>query len=118
MAGARSIPPGRSCRHRRTVLCCPSRLTAGLSLSSGLDVRRPPLWQFGRYLVSMYRQPLRFVLTYVLPVAFISTVPALALTRGASLILIVVGLTVGGGAIALVALVWQAGLKRYTSATS
>jgi ABC-2 type transport system permease protein len=83
-----------------------------------LDVVYGALWQFGRYPVSMYRQPLRFVLTDVLPVAFISTVPALALTRGASLILIVVGLAIGGGAIALVAHVWQVGLKRYTSATS
>jgi ABC-2 type transport system permease protein len=76
------------------------------------------LWQFGRYPVSVYRQPLRFVLTDVLPMAFISTVPALALTRGAGLILIVVGLVIGIGAIALVGLVWKAGLRRYTSATS
>jgi ABC-type uncharacterized transport system permease subunit len=51
-------------------------------------------------------------------VAFISTVPALALTCGADLIPIVVGLVIGIGAIALVALVRKAGLKRYTSATS
>jgi ABC-2 type transport system permease protein len=96
-------------------------LLASLALwapSVALDVVYGALWQFGRYPVSVYRQPLRFVLTYLLPVAFISTVPAPALTRGATLILVVVGLAVGGGAIALVALVWQAELKRYRSATS
>jgi ABC-2 type transport system permease protein len=66
----------------------------------------------------MYRQPFRFVLTYVLPVAFISTVPARALTRGAGPALIAAGLAIGIGAIALVGLVWKAALKRYTSATS
>ena len=96
-------------------------LLASLALwapSVQLDVVYGALWQFGRYPVSVYRQPLRFVLTDVLPVAFISTVPALALTRGAGPALIVVGLVIGIGAIALVGLVWQAGLKRYTSATS
>jgi ABC-2 type transport system permease protein len=66
----------------------------------------------------VYRQPLRFVLTDVLPVAFISTVPAWALTRGAGPALIIVGLVIGIGAIAIVQIVWRAGLKRYTSATS
>jgi ABC-2 type transport system permease protein len=49
-----------------------------------LDVLYGALWQLGRYPVTIYRQPLRFILTYTLPVAFISTFPALALTRSAS----------------------------------
>jgi ABC-2 type transport system permease protein len=96
-------------------------LLASLALwapSVQLDVVYGALWQFGRYPVSVYRQPLRFVLTYVLPVAFISTVPALALTRGAGPILILIGLVVGTGAIAIVHIVWKTGLRSYTSATS
>lgn len=83
-----------------------------------LDVVYGAVWQFGRYPVSIYQQPMRFVLTYLLPVASISTFPAHALTRGASLPLLLVGVVVGIGAIMLVRLVWNAGLRRYTSATS
>ena len=82
------------------------------------DVLYGALWQFGRYPVSIYRQPIRFVLTYILPVAFIATIPAQVLTRGASLFLLAIGLGVGLGAILVVQLVWNAGLRRYTSATS
>jgi ABC-2 type transport system permease protein len=96
-------------------------LVASLALWSPgveLDVVYGALWQFGRYPVSLYRQPLRFVLTWVLPVAFVSTFPTLALTRGVSLVLIVGGLCIGLMAIMLVRGIWNAGLRRYTSATS
>jgi ABC-2 type transport system permease protein len=83
-----------------------------------LDVVYGALWQFGRYPVSIYQQPIRFVLTYVLPVAFISTFPARALTHGASMPLLLVGGSVALGMIATVRGVWNAGLRRYTSATS
>ncbi|MBA3944770.1 MAG: ABC-2 family transporter protein [Herpetosiphonaceae bacterium] len=83
-----------------------------------LDVVYGALWQFGRYPVSIYQPPIRFVLTYVLPVAFISTLPARALTHGTSLPLLVFGLLVGLGAVMIVRTVWNLGLRRYTSATS
>lgn len=83
-----------------------------------LDVVYGALWQFGRYPVTIYRQPMRFVLTYALPVAFISTFPALALTRRADPAVIAAGLAVALIAVALVQVVWNAGLRRYTSATS
>lgn len=83
-----------------------------------LDVVYGALWQFGRYPVSIYRQPVRFVLTWLLPVAFVATFPAAALTRGASPGLLLAGLLVGFGAILVVRAVWGAGLRRYTSATS
>lgn len=83
-----------------------------------LDVLYQALWQCGRYPVSIYRQPIRFALTYMLPVAFISTIPAAMLIHGADLLQIVTGLIVGAGAIIVVQLVWNAGLRRYTSATS
>lgn len=86
--------------------------------SVGLDVVYGALWQFGRYPVDIYRQPIRFVLTYVLPVAFIAAFPARVLKRGASIELLLVGPLLGIGAIMLVQMVWNAGLRRYTSATS
>lgn len=46
------------------------------------DVLYGALWQFGRYPVGIYRQPIRFVLTYVLPVAFIATIGARPEPRG------------------------------------
>ena len=68
--------------------------------------------------MSIYRQPIRFVLTWVLPVAFISTFPAHALARGAGPVLIVGGLAIGLAALVIVRTVWNSGLRRYTSATS
>ncbi len=83
-----------------------------------LDVVYDGAWQFGRYPVTMYRQPARFVLTWVLPVAFITTVPARALTRGVSPQLLGASLAFGFVAIMILRLVWMSGLRRYTSATS
>lgn len=82
------------------------------------DVLYSAVWQFGRYPVSMYRQPLRFGLTWVIPVSLMGTLPAQALTRGADPIHLVAGLIAAAGAIGLANAVWQAGLRRYTSATS
>lgn len=83
-----------------------------------LDVVYEGAWQFGRYPVTMYRQPARFVLTWVLPVAFITTVPARALTCGVSPQLLGASLGIGVVAVVVLRLVWTSGLRRYTSATS
>lgn len=83
-----------------------------------LDVAYSGVWQFGRYPVTIYRQPARFVLTWVVPFAFITTLPARALTRGVSLPVLAASVLVGAGAVALVHIAWNAGLRRYTSATS
>jgi ABC-2 type transport system permease protein len=98
----------------RVLLACLALWSPGVDL----DVVYGALWQFGRYPVSIYRPALRFALTYVLPVAFIATVPARALTRGVPPPLLLAALAAGAGASALVRLVWRAGLRRYTSATS
>jgi len=82
------------------------------------DVLYSAVWQFGRYPVTMYRQPLRFALTCVIPVSLVGTMPAQALTRGVNPIHLIAG-TIGAiGAILLVNVAWRAGLRRYTSATS
>jgi len=76
------------------------------------------LWQFGRYPVTIYRQPIRFSLTYLVPIAFSATAPAQALTRELSLLPILTSLTFAGGACMVARTVWRSGLRRYTSATS
>ena len=75
-------------------------------------------WQLGRYPVTIYHTLVRRFLTYVVPVAFISTLPARALTRGAELSLLAIGLVAAVSAVVLAHLIWHAGLGRYTSATS
>ncbi|MDX6252642.1 MAG: viologen exporter family transport system permease protein [Kribbellaceae bacterium] len=83
-----------------------------------LDVVYDALWQFGRYPVQIYRAPLQLIFTYVFPVALISTVPVDALTGGAGLASVLMAIGVAAAACATAGLVWRAGLRRYTSATS
>lgn len=83
-----------------------------------LDVFYGAAWQLGRYPVDVYRQPLRSMLTYVLPLTLVATLPAGVLLReprpG-----VVLGAAAGGAASAVVAAaVWRFGLRRYTGATS
>ncbi|HEV8638088.1 MAG TPA: ABC-2 family transporter protein [Chloroflexota bacterium] len=82
------------------------------------DVLYDALWQLGRYPVEIHRQPLRFVVTYVLPVAFVATLPAAALTREVSPLTLALGVAAAAVMAAAANLVWRAGLRRYTSATS
>jgi ABC-2 type transport system permease protein len=75
-------------------------------------------WQLGRYPTAVYHPVVRALLTYVVPVAFVATFPAQALTRGASALLLAGGVAAAAAAVAVTRAVWGAGLKRYTSATS
>ncbi len=82
------------------------------------EVMYGALWQLGRYPVGVYHPVVRWMLTYVFPVAFVSTIPARALTRGADAPVVLGGALAALGAIWLVGTVWNAGVRRYTSATS
>jgi ABC-type uncharacterized transport system permease subunit len=75
-------------------------------------------WTLGRYPLDAYGRIARNFLTYVLPVAFVSTFPARALTRGAGGSLLLGGLATAVIVSVAVGLLWRAGLRRYTSATS
>ncbi len=88
--------------------------TPGLELS----ILYSSWWQLGRYPITIYPGAIRWVLTYIVPVAFIATFPAYALTRGADPLLLFGGALAAACALMLVAFVWRAGLHRYTSATS
>jgi ABC-type uncharacterized transport system permease subunit len=61
---------------------------------------------------------MRTLLTYVLPVAFLATVPSHALLHPGPLITIPIAVGVAVGACLLARVTWQVGLRRYTSATS
>jgi ABC-2 type transport system permease protein len=96
-------------------------LTACVSLyapSLELDVVFSSSWQFARYPVTVYPRPVTFLLTYVVPVAFIAGAPALALTRGPSPSLLLGGALAAAGSVVVAHLAWTNGLRRYTSATS
>lgn len=75
-------------------------------------------WTLGRYPVDAYGRVARTFLTYVLPVAFVATLPARALTRGVDAPLLLGGALAAAVSAGGVTLLWRAGLRRYTSATS
>jgi ABC-2 type transport system permease protein len=86
--------------------------------SVSLDVIFTSAWEFARYPVTIYADPVPFVLTYLVPVAFVSTVPAQGLARGVDLGQLVMGLCAAVGSAVVVWATWEAGLRRYVSATS
>jgi ABC-2 type transport system permease protein len=76
------------------------------------------LFRMARYPVGLYPGWLRLVLTWIVPVGVMTTVPAQALTGALS-----VGMLLGSGALAAAlfagaSALFQAGLRRYTSASS
>jgi ABC-2 type transport system permease protein len=75
-------------------------------------------WQLGRYPVDIYHPIVRGLLIYLVPVAFVGSIPARALTRGADPALLGLGLAAALGTVLLAQAVWRLGLRRYTSATS
>jgi ABC-2 type transport system permease protein len=82
------------------------------------DVLYSAVWQLGRYPVNIYHPAIGWLLTYIVPVAFIAATPARTLTRGVDLQLLLGGLAAAGASVWIAQRVWQAGLRRYTSATS
>jgi ABC-2 type transport system permease protein len=88
------------------------------SLGLQLDVVYDAIWQFARYPVDIYRQPLRLALTYVLPVAFLATIPTTVLLHSGDLHLVPIAVAVSGACCLAAHLAWKVGLRRYTSATS
>ena len=76
------------------------------------------MYEAGRWPTSLYPGWLRFALTFLVPVAFVTTVPAEALTGRLS------PATLAGAALLAIALAvvsrvfWRAGLKRYAGASA
>lgn len=83
-----------------------------------LDVFYGAAWQLGRYPTDVYRRPMRLVLTYVLPLTLIATLPATVLLRETTLAVVAGGVGAGAFAWLLAVAAWRLGLRRYTGATS
>ncbi len=76
------------------------------------------IWETGRYPVSAYQGVVRLILTYVIPVAFITTVPASAIAGRLTASEAAGALGLGSAAFALSTLLWRRGIRAYTSASS
>lgn len=72
----------------------------------------------GRYPLSAYPPVLRLLFTFVLPVAFLSTVPAQVLLGQAVLPMVLLGLALALGFAVLARAFWLFALRHYTSASS
>lgn len=72
----------------------------------------------GRYPVTVYPIWLRIIVTYLIPIAVATTVPLQALRGELNLQRVLVFLGVGVASFWIASLVWKAGVKRYSGASS
>ncbi|MFO0974690.1 MAG: ABC-2 family transporter protein [Phycisphaerae bacterium] len=76
------------------------------------------LFEVGRYPVDIYPPMMRRLLTYVIPVAFITTVPAQAACQPIAPLKLLFGLAVGSALLAAAARFWRYGLRHYSGASA
>ncbi len=76
------------------------------------------LFQMARYPVGLYPGWLRLVLTWVLPVGLITTVPAQALSGALSIEMLAGSIAIAGIFLVGASVLFQVGLRRYASASS
>lgn len=76
------------------------------------------LINMGRFPIDIYREPLRGILTFLIPVGLMITFPAKALMGLSSMQGIVISFAVTGAAIFLSLKFWKLALRKYTSASS
>lgn len=74
--------------------------------------------QMGRLPVDIYKQPLSWILTYILPVAIMITIPAKALIGGVNLTILISAFIISLTFLAVSLKIWQFALKNYTSVSS
>lgn len=74
--------------------------------------------QMGRIPVDIYKEPLKGLITFAIPVGVMMTIPAKALMGILSLPIALVSLCIGGSAICLSLFLWRQALKQYGSASS
>lgn len=75
-------------------------------------------FETGRFPVSVYKGWLRFALTYVVPIAFVTTMPAASLTGRLDATGAAGSLLIATGAVAATRWFWKTALRYYTSASS
>jgi len=76
------------------------------------------VFQLARYPVGIYPAWLRIVLTWVIPVGIITTIPAQALTGSLPLWTALASLAASGVALAAASALFRVGVRRYASASS
>lgn len=76
------------------------------------------LTSLGRFPVDIYKEPLKGILTYLVPVGIMVTLPAKALMGLVSLNGVVLSLLLGVVAVSLSIRLWNFALTKYTSASS
>jgi ABC-2 type transport system permease protein len=81
-----------------------------------LSVLFDAVFAAARYPVTAYPGMLRFVLVYLLPIAWTTTIPASALTGRLSGTGLAISLLVGIVSLVLSRLIWRTAIRRYTSA--
>lgn len=96
---------------------CIIAATVFWALHFSLDVAYDALWQLGGYPNTMLSRPLQ-ILTYVLPVAFLATVPTAVLVGHASPLWALLGIGVALISTTTATIVWRMGVRNYSSATS
>jgi ABC-2 type transport system permease protein len=75
-------------------------------------------WEAGRWPVDVYPLWLRGTLTFLVPVAFATTVPAQALSGRLTPATLIVAIAVAGALLAISRVVWLRGLRRYSGASA
>ncbi|MDQ6669186.1 MAG: ABC-2 family transporter protein [Chloroflexota bacterium] len=75
-------------------------------------------WEAGRWPVDVYPVWLRSTLTFLVPVAFATTVPAEALSGRLRPATLLVAIAVASGLLAISRLLWLRGLRRYSGASA
>lgn len=69
----------------------------------------------GRFPLDIYREPLRSVLIFVIPVGIMISTPALALFNSLSVVSAAVGLVIGATSIIIAGVCWSSAVKKYQS---
>ncbi|HLF74958.1 MAG TPA: ABC-2 family transporter protein, partial [Anaerolineales bacterium] len=72
----------------------------------------------GRYPVSVYPVWLRILVTYLVPIAIATTIPLQALRGDLTLPRVLLFMGIGITSFWIASLVWKAGIKRYSGASS
>ncbi len=76
------------------------------------------LTQMGKFPIDIYKQPLRGILTFVIPVGIMMTFPAKALMGLVSIQGVIISFLIGGVLVLISLRIWRYSLKHYTSASS
>jgi ABC-2 type transport system permease protein len=96
---------------------CIIAATVFWALGFTLDVAYDAFWQLGGYPTTMLSRPLQ-LLTYIVPVAFLATVPTAVLIGRVNPLWTLAGVAVALISITAATTIWRLGLRNYSSATS